>query len=369
MNANFNKFKKKVWTDILIKCLIAALAAGFVAVNAVLLPCKLCGINLFWVYYILIAIGGFAVGGTVAFLVFRTNDKKIAIRLDSELKLSERVQTSLQCGSGSGDMIELLKSDTNSALEGLSVKKLPFKNIIVVALCCFIAVAGIVAVPVISFTVPAVFAEAEEPDDTEKDPPRQVTDWEYAALDDLIKYVQNSKKMDTTAKNGMLSALDSLRTLLLGGVTQNSLPMFVRNTVNSISNSVKDANEQYPVGADNELHPQAKANSEEETYVVTTLYNIFGLLPNSGNDETEGKPPVDDKPDSEKPGTIGPGVINENETPFFDPVKGKVTCGSVRAEYMEIVQKALEEGTISSEEWEDIMMSYFADLGKVNNDD
>lgn len=63
MDENFKKFKKKVWFDILIKCLCAALAAGLIAVNAVLLPCKLYGIKLLWIFYVLIALGGFALGG------------------------------------------------------------------------------------------------------------------------------------------------------------------------------------------------------------------------------------------------------------------------------------------------------------------
>lgn len=367
MNKDFEKFKRKVWTDILVKCVLAALAAGALAVNAVLLPCKLCGIHLLWVYYVLIALGGMALGGGIAFLTLRTNDKKISIRLDSELSLNERVQTTLECGNAQGDVIDMLKEDTNEVLKRLPARSLPFRHLTIAALCCAIAVAGVVAVPVISYTVPPVFAAVETPP-VDKDPPRPVTDWEYAALDDLIKYVQNSKKMDATVKSGTLSALNGLRTVLLNGVTQNSLSVFVRNTVTTITNCVKDANDAYPKIDDDTPHPQAQANSEEEAYVVTTLYSIFHLLPEGG--EKPGNLPGDNPNGGENgPGVVGPGIFNENETPFYDPLKGYVTCGSARGEYMEKVQRAFDEGAISREEWEFIMMTYFADLGKINNDD
>ena len=100
MDENFKKFKRRVWLEILIKCIVCGLAAAFIAVNAVLVPCKLFGIKLLWLFYILIALGGFAVGGGIAFVILRTNDKKIAKRLDSELKLEERVQTAYMARRG-----------------------------------------------------------------------------------------------------------------------------------------------------------------------------------------------------------------------------------------------------------------------------
>ena len=51
-----------------------------------------------------------------------------------------------------------------------------------------------------------------------------------------------------------------------------------------------------------------------------------------------------------------------NGVPFFDPEKGYVPCGEARAAYKEIVDKALQEGTISRKEWELIMETYFADM-------
>lgn len=351
MEENFLKFKKRVWRDILIKCIVAGAAAGLMAVLAVLLPCKLYGIKLFWLFYILIALGGFAAGGGIAFLILRTDDKKIAKRLDSELDLAERVQTSLSFGGQSGAMFDMQRADAVAALKSKPVKSLAFKNIIATCLCGFIALAGMIAVPVVATTVPPVFAAQEE--ESPVDPPRDITDWEWTALDELIDYVKASKKADNFTKTGMVRSLEGLKTVLINGVSQSTLKSFVQNTVTEIRNTVKDANELC-------AEEQQALNSEEEAYVVSKLYEIFGLQ-QIVEEDPETPPKEEDPSGGNNPGT-GNGNININEMPFFDPEKGYVMCGEVRAEYYDRVQQALKEGTISKEEWEYIMITYFGEL-------
>ncbi len=352
MDANFVKFKKKVWLDILIKCIAAGLAVGFVAVNAVLLPCRLYGINLFWLYYVLIALGGIVIGGGIALLFLKTDDRKIAKRLDDELKLSERVQTSYEYRLESGEIYEIQRADTSAALKAKSIKALPFKNVVATILCGVIFLAGVIAVPVVATTVSPVFAQGQD-EPPPQDPPRDISDWEWAALDDLIEYVKASKKCDNYMKVEVVKCLEGLKEVLLNGVSQNSLKAFVQNTVSDIRNVVKVANEK---GISDE---QIALNKEEGNYIVNKLYEIFSLGQPAPDEEE--KPPEDD-PEQGKPGSSGSGSLNINQMPFFDPEKGETTCGEMRTEYYEQVQKALEEGTISKEEWEYIMITYFGDL-------
>lgn len=364
MDENFKKFKKKVWLEILIKCLSFGLAAAFLAVDAVFVPCKLLGIDILWLYYILIGLGGFILGALTAFLIFRTNDKKIAMRLDRELGLKERVQTAYEYGGQSSDVLDLQREDASAVLGGVSVKSLKFANIAALVLSGAIAIVGIAALPVTVSAVPAVFApKSEEPP---VEPPRDVTDWEWAALDDLIEYVRNTKKADAVVKTGMLLQLESLKGALLNGVSNSSLSAFVENTVANIHNIVKDANDR---GISDE---QKELNTEDETYVINKLYEIFKLKPVGGNDGSdpsggENKPPEDDpsKNPNDKPG----GEIAGNNVPFFDPETGYTTASdsAIRDKYYQIVERAFEEGTISREEWEYIMATYFADLSKNEN--
>ncbi len=356
MDGNFKKFKKRILAELLIKCAVIGLTAAMIVVIAVLLPCKLCGVNLLWIYYVLIASGGFALGGGIAFLLLRTNDKNLVKRLDADLKLEERVQTAYEYSGSTGEIYDMLRDDTSAALGRASVKALPFKNILATVLCGVLALSCTIAVPVIAACVPAVFAQAQGNGDGEKeDPPRPVTDWEWEALDELITYVENSRKADSYAKAGMLAELKGLRNVLSEGVSQSGLGGFVRNTVSRIRNAVSDANARNGV-----TEEQQALNSAEEKYVVEKLYEIFSLPKpddeNSGNNQGEEENP--DQPSN--PG--GNGGVNMSDVPFFDPEKGYVTVGDVRDEYYERVQQALAEGTISKEEWEYIMATYFADL-------
>ena len=364
MNENFRKFKKRVWLFILIKCLLAGFAAAAIAVNAVFVPCRLCGVNLFWVYYLLIGVGAFATGGGVAFIFLRTDDRKIAKLLDSELILQERGQTAYEFRKETGEVYELQRTNAGSALNGVKLSLLPFKNIVLTVLCAAVIVCGAAAVPVVAAVVPVAETGTGKPLPP-VEPPRDLTDWEWAALDDLIYYVRTSRKADTAAKTGMLYELEGLKTVLQTGVSQSSLTAFVENTVTNIRNAVKDANE-----ADGITEEQKTLNSEEEVYVINRLYEIFSLNKPGGNDgETENPGGNPDDGEIEDPDiNKGNGGLDLNDTPFYDPVKGYIKVGeAINDGYYERVQAALADGTISEEEWAEIMIAYFAQLNANKN--
>lgn len=367
MDANFKKFKKKVWFEILIKCLACGLAAAFLAVDAVFLPCRLFGVELFWLYYVLIGLGGFIIGGAVAFLIYRTNDKEIAKRLDRELGLHERTQTAYAFSGQQSDILDLQRENTSEVLGGVPVSSLKFANLTALILSGVIAIVGIAALPITSnnnILPPGIFApKSEEPPE---EPKYEATEWEWAALDDLINYVQTSKKADAVVKTGMLLQLEGLRNVLLGGIGQSSLPSFVQNTVNEIRNVVKEANDRNGV-----TDEQKELNSSEENYVINKLYQIFNIARPGGDSGDEGGDTGGGS--SQKPEDGGEGgsgspdyEVGGNDVPFFDPETGYTTASNraMYDKYYELVQRAFEEGTLSRDEWEYIMATYFGDLGK-----
>ena len=355
MQKDFEKFKKRVWLHILITCAVIAAMAGFIAVVAVLLPCRLYGIKIFWLFYVLIALGGMTLGGGISFFILRTDDKKIARRLDSELKLDERVVTAYEFGACEGEMYSVQREDAANALSRLPAKSLAFKNLIVTIICGVLALVMIVAVPVVSVAVPPVFAATEPEEPTE--PPRIVTDWEWDALDDLIEYVKNSKKADAASKSAMLTQLNGLKNVLLDGVSQSSLKNFVESTVTSIRNSIREINEE--LSSDD----QKDLNTEESEYVISRLYEIFDITPEVPSEGGDKNDPDNSDPDNAGTGGgTGSGGLNMSDLPFFDRDQGYVKCGEVRDEYYERALKALEEGLLSEEEWQLIMATYFSDL-------
>lgn len=354
MNEQFQKLKKRIRVETAVKCALSAAAAAVLAVNIVLLPCLLNGVHLLWAWYLLIALGAAALGGAVAFAFFRTDDKKVAARIDGELNLNERVQTALTYQGEEGKMLDLQRADTASALAG--VQKLSFRNLALTVILAAVFVLGVCTLPIV-----AVYADAGKGTGVTEpvDPPREVTDWEWQALDELIEYVKASEKADTVTKTGIVSELEGLRSVLVAGVSVSSLPVFVQNTVSGVRNTVSAANEAQGV-----TEEQKAGNSEEGEYVVRRLYEIFALEQPSGGDDPVTPPDNPDKPSEGGNNNTGTGDLVIDGVPFFDPEKGYVSSGDpeVREKYYGIIQNAMLEGTISREEWESIVATYFADL-------
>ena len=287
-------------------------------------------------------------------MCFRTNDKKIAVRLDGEFRLNERIQTALLYQNKEGEIIDLQREDTVAALK--STKKLAFCNLALTIVLAALLLVGVCALPVVAvYANPDRAPEAQEP----VDPPRDLTDWEWEALDELIDHVKASEKADPNAKSGMVNELEGLRALLVDGVSESSLQLFVENTASNIRNKVTDANDQSGVSEE-----QKAGNNEECDYVVNKLYEIFSL-----QQPVDPDPPVDPNPpdpgkDPSEPPNTGTGDLEIDGVPFFDPDKGYVSSGDpeVREKYYSEILKAMLEGTISREEWEEIVATYFADL-------
>lgn len=364
MNKSFDNFKKRAWLGVIVKCCLAAATAAFLSVGVVLLPCLLCGVRLLWVWYLLIALSGFGIGGGVAFLCFRLDDGKIAERLDEELELAERVQTAYAYRDTSGDMLDLQRADTDGALQKAAAKKLRFGDLVVT-----VVLAALLAIEIAVLPVIVVYADTSAQTAAPAqpvDPPRRVTDWEWLALDELIAYVKASTRAEENAKAGMVVALEGLRTVLRSGVSQSGLPVFVQNTITEIRNAVNDAN-----GREGVSERQRENNSAEEEYVITRLNEIFSLQ--SGGDGPSGAP-GDNKPpvDPVSPGNnTGTGELLIKGVPFFDPGLGYMASGDTetrdkyyetRDNYYNIIRQAMFEGTISRSEWEYIVATYFADL-------
>lgn len=359
MNESFNNFKKRTWRNVFIKCSLAALATAFLAVDAVLLPCLLNAVHLHWAWYVLIAFGALASGFGVAFAFLRVNDCKIAQHLDAEFNLHERVQTAYVYRAENSEMLTLQRGDCDSALRNTPLKSLKFGNVVLA-----IALAVLLALSVAALPVIAAYADvSKQGPPVVVDPPRDVTDWEWKALDDLIDYVKASEKADAQAKSGMVTALEGLRGVLQNGVTQSGLQAFVRNTVTEITNAVSEAND-----ADGVSEEQQQSNNEECDYVIDRLYEIFSLQQESQDPNKPSQGDNNEEPVS--PGNnTGTGELVISGIPFFDPDVGYVSSGDVetRDKYYNTIRQAMLEGTISRSEWEYIVATYFADLQEKDN--
>ena len=106
---SFKKFKKKIVLETFIKCLSISISFGLLTFSAPYLYIKLNEIEFNSLFLILIGLGISLVLFIILYLIKKPNDKMIAIRLDNELDLNEKVQT----------MVEYREKDNFKSIEDI----------------------------------------------------------------------------------------------------------------------------------------------------------------------------------------------------------------------------------------------------------
>lgn len=285
--------------------------------------------------------------GTGLFLLFqRSNYKKLAKRLDGDFSLNEKVQTMIAFEHLDDPMVQIQREDTMRRLAQIPTKRLRFKSAWIYCLLPLLACAMMVT----GAACPSQIAVPEE-EPPYVEPPRDITDWEWAALDELMVYVQNSEADAAVMKPRTYAALSDLRNLLLKGVTESNLTGFVNTTVRQVNNIKEEAN-----GHENMSSRQQQINEEVCRYVVDTLQEIFRIK------DTE-QEPVNDPSDEGNGDLSGVGGDGEEvlgaEDRLFDPARGYTAYKNVIDAYYSDIDKAMTEGVLSEEEWLDYLTSYF----------
>lgn len=209
MNSAFYKFKRRICRQHLLFSAMLGLAPGLFAFGVMLLFDKLDVVSV--PIYLLI---GFPVLLTVAsflvsFFVFRPKDRSIAVRLDDELSLGERVQTMLRFDTASEEMVVLQREDTEQRLSAIPVSTIkPARRILRAALSLVLAVSLVI----VSLVFP-VTAETDAP--TEPEIAESEKEMYIVAVRRLIEIVSASF-MDETLKAQDLTELESLLSTIEG---------------------------------------------------------------------------------------------------------------------------------------------------------
>lgn len=352
----FNKFRRRARRDVWIKSSILGVAAAAFCVGGVLLAAKLAGFSELYCCAGLIALP--AVWG-IAYAVLRQSDRRLARRMDRELDLRERVQTMVAFSESEEDMVRIQREDTQRRLAELPTRRLRFTGLAAYILLPVLAAALCIGAVI----CPSGAAEpAPDPDVVETVPPRDITEWEWQALDELIEYVRTSEADETVMKPGVITALEDLRALLLRGVTEESLPMFVSVTVTEVNNLEVEANQRLDsAGLSEEVAThQKERNTEVARYTVSKLCEIFRVdMPSQPDSPDEQEPETSDGEQS----WIGSGEISMGANDrMFDADLGYVAYKTVINEYYAEISKAFHEGALSEDEWYEYLMTYFGYL-------
>ena len=124
MNAEFEKIRKKIRLNTLIKSVLLGTSFGLLSVGVLLLVFILKEIAFLPLYYILIGIGGAVLVFIASFLILNRNEKSIARKLDRDLGFGEKVQNMVEFKDEEGDMIALQRQDADERLGNASPKAL-----------------------------------------------------------------------------------------------------------------------------------------------------------------------------------------------------------------------------------------------------
>lgn len=189
----------------------------------------------------LLALIGLATGAltfAIAYLLYYKNDKRLAKSLDTKLCLNERVQTMLEFKDTEGDMYVLQREE---AAEKLSA--VPAEHFKIRKLWWYLAALLLAAVLAIGSAVTVVIrgsAEDEIPGE-EIEEPYEMSDWQQAALAELIQEVKASALLDYV-KEPLVIELETLLAALPDITVQNVMKANVKTTIKNVDNIVEDLN-------------------------------------------------------------------------------------------------------------------------------
>ena len=205
---NFNKFKKKMLIEAIIKSVVISYSIGAICFAVPYLIFFFAKIEFTKTLILLIScLGGATILCALSILILYPTKIKAAKRLDKELKLNQKVQTMVEFSDSDTDMAKIQREDTLNILGNTELKKFSMRF----GVFFFV----LLALMVIFTTSVVVTATIEEEDPSNGgggyvEPSYDLDDWTTRALLDLIEVVDKSS-IDVELKTPVVQ---NLRTLL-----------------------------------------------------------------------------------------------------------------------------------------------------------
>lgn len=210
MNEHFSRFKKQAFAIRFIKAFLLAVACGGLVAGVCWLLTKREIWTLKPTVCFLLGGGTFLLFGVAGFFLFRISDRKLAQRLDSQYNLQERVQTSLAYKDQIGTIYDMQRKDADTVIASIGKKRLSFKSLWALVVGAVIGLGALISAFIVPIKVtPPIEIPEEE---------FAITEIQVTAMDELIKYVENSK-MQEPYKGNVVTALGELLTQLQDATT------------------------------------------------------------------------------------------------------------------------------------------------------
>lgn len=268
MGKEFKRLKRYNATWRMLRTMILGLSLVFLSLGALLALDKIHVIQADKLHYV-VALAVTLVAMAVYALIQRKTDQAIAEKIDKEHHLRERVQTMVEYRDQDTAMLQVQREDTEARLQAVrrfGQKRLTLAAHFVLLLLAF----GIFAVGVV-LPVQAV------PQPTQPtEPPYEASEWQKAALEELIAHVEASDML-ATAKEPVVAELWELRDALDTKLTSKNVQLLV---VDAIRLAYKVTDE---VNSNDEIHDviQRKVQHDQADELAYALGAI-------GNKDREG---------------------------------------------------------------------------------
>ncbi len=236
MRESFDKIKKIELRKAKILGALFGLCCGIAVTGVFLLAFKLSAIALGWYIYLVIGACAAVISGTALFFSFRTNDVKLAKKLDREYNLGEKVQTLIEFEGQDSAMLSLQREDAEAAIGGITLKKPSAKNIAQTAAVVVICLALFICGVAVKQRIKEVILPVDEQ-------PFEMTDTQLIILNTTISNVENDASMDEALKEKCVASLNDLKDYLTGGsATNGGMATEVQATMIEISTYTFETN-------------------------------------------------------------------------------------------------------------------------------
>lgn len=216
MKESFNKFKKKILFEALIKSILISFAFALMVYCVPKLIVYFGKLNEgeFFELILLLIVGAiFQITFGILFLIMFPRKLKVAKRLDKELDLNQKVQTMIEFENEDTPIVNLQREDTLKILSNTSIKKLSMKFsvffFILIVLACAL---GVTVVAVEVYEEPPIIEPGPD------EPKYDLDNWTVRALLDLIEVVETSnveKELKDPVVNNLKKLIESLETVTL----------------------------------------------------------------------------------------------------------------------------------------------------------
>ena len=232
MNGRFLRFKRKFRFIGITKSILLGLFFGFVAGGVFLLLSKREIIPFEERLYLPIAIGVFVFFSATLYLVFRVSTSRAASRVDEVLSLDEKVQTMIQYRKQNETIVMLQRADTENTLAAANRGLIKFKFWWLFVLLALIGAAF--------FVYAYTYEIPEDPPEIEEEVPFKITALQIAAMEELIRYVDNSE-MELVYKEVISASLKVLLEDLKIADTQKKKEVALKMAVDIMHKATSDS--------------------------------------------------------------------------------------------------------------------------------